>query len=189
MQASLLLCQMTTRWTGCCLIISFRLLHEHHQCTSDVLGDHYHLLSWAVACPHNTSLWYFHPGCFLVLQVLSGGNSKEPLSVHLLHLTSTDDRAVWLCLCLPKTQCNKTKRQSAPWFVMLNSRSVSAHHSARLLIPFQHKLSLLFIMQLMVVGEQPWVHSVNRRGLSTQPWGAPVFSKHCQTECLWSACE
>ena len=71
--------------------------------------------------------------------------------------------------------------------LMLSSRLVSVQHSARLLISWYESL---FIMQMMMVvsssyftvktswclGVQSWVYSVNRRRLSTQPWGAPVLS-------------
>ncbi len=75
-------------------------------------------------------------------------------------------------------------------FLMLSSRFFSVHHSARLLISSRCEVSSLFeIRPVMVVssanftaefspcqGLQLWVYSLNRRGLSTQPWGAPLLS-------------
>ncbi len=69
----------------------------------------------------------------------------------------------------------------------LSSRLLLVHYSPRLLISSQYAFSSLFEIWLMKTessanfttvfsGElQSWLYSVNRRGLSTQLWGAPVF--------------
>lgn len=70
---------------------------------------------------------------------------------------------------------------------------LSVHRSAGLFSSW-YVLPLLLITRQMLVmsssyftiefsgclGVQPWVYSVNRRGLSSQPWGAPVLSANVE---------
>ena len=108
---------------------------------------------------------------------------KEPVaSGQVTHYEVRSAGQGWVCLVL----------------VTLSSRLFSVHNSARLSISSWYELSWLFIMwPVMVVSSTHWttefswrlmqsqVFSVNRRGLSMQPWGAPVLrtntEKVCQT--------
>ena len=81
--------------------------------------------------------------------------------------------------------CRQVGRGCLYLFLLtLSSRLFSVHHSARLLISSRYERSPFIMCPMMLVssvgftiefswcqGEQSWVYRVNRRWLSTQPWG------------------